>query len=192
MRKRNYAKWMTHESSCSGVSRLLDNDSPRLKSDPVTAPFFYSTYIYTFIHPLQCTRHSLSSCDASRRFLGGKFPRRSAVHARFLEMTRAKDEWARWRRPTKGKSTGGRGIVSNWIISNAKTCRVSHSSGNDDPVVLRCTAILSPLLPVPRRSRPPVFPFAIIRSQYSRDRSRAANISASKSIFVDFLKIRFN
>lgn len=147
---------MTLESSSPRivVGPALD-DSPRLKNrDPVTAPF--TPHPYNAIH-LPCTRHS--SCDANGVFSVESF--RGGALARFLEML------ARRRQLTKGKSTGGRGIIPNWIISDAKTCRVSQSGGNDDPAV---RGPLSPSsLPVPRRSRPPVFPFAIIRSQYSRD-----------------------
>lgn len=85
----NYAKWMTHEGSCSGVSGILDNDS-RLKSDPVTVPFTLHPYNVYSSSTMHATFALVMRCK--RRFLGGKFPRRSALHARFLEMTRAKDE----------------------------------------------------------------------------------------------------
>jgi len=88
---------------------------------------------------------------------------RSAMRARFLEIrtNRASERSPRARATnrqlTEGELTGGRGVIFNWIISNANAlaCHSSAAWRHDDPV--------SPPLPVPRRSRPSAFPFAIIR-----------------------------
>lgn len=140
---------MTHwEGSCLRVSQVFPTMALlalKKKATPLLHRLLH-IHITLFIlrpHTMHATFALVMRCK--RRFLDGKFHGAAFRDARAF----SRNPWAKdWNGRTRVAANEGKidlaitaNVISNWIISNAKTRLVSQSSGNGDPIILRCTVL---------------------------------------------------